>query len=152
MELLQAYEAEYALIESWLDMVLPQACVDAGLEVMAAQPPEHVSVIARDERWLRVSQEDCVDALLNVYTNTTRCNVVIIADPSTPADFLSEKVRATTVGAKQIGWTFLAVDDRRLVCFFEDMDLTASSGRNSGWVARDLARMLRWLLSRGTAF
>jgi hypothetical protein len=152
MNLLEFYEADYALIESWLDEVFPRACADARLPILSASPPRHVTAVSRDERWWRVQQGAGAEALLLVYANMTRCNVVLIADASVDDAFLSDKMDATTVGAKQIGWRFHLVDSHRLVCFFEDMDLAASGGRNGGWIARDLARMLRWLLSEDTAF
>ena len=152
MDLLAAYEAECRLIETWLDLVFPQACLDAGLPVLPAVPADHVSDIARDERWFAVESGDAVPALLQVYLNTNRCNVVIVLPAEVPGSFLADKIAATTVGAKRLGWLFHSVDERRVVCFFEGLDLRAAVGVNSGWIARDSARMLRWLLSRATTF
>ncbi|MBN9432371.1 MAG: hypothetical protein J0I45_08005 [Bosea sp.] len=152
MDLYSAYEAEYRLIESWLDTVFPQACIDAGLPLAQSAPPAHVSDIARDERWFSAGRGDAVPALLQVYCNTNRCNVVILMPAETPEDHLADKIAATTVGAAKLGWTFHTVDPRCVVCFFDGIDLSAPSGLNSGWIARDTARMLRWLLSMATTF
>lgn len=152
MNLLQAYEADYALIESWLDEVFPRACADARLAIAPDVPPRHVTAVSRDERWWRINEGDGIEAVLLVHANTTRCTVAVLAGNSVPATFLADKVAATTVGATEIGWRFHAIDSHRLICFFDHMDLGGSAGRNGSWVARDLARMLRWLLSDGTAF
>lgn len=152
MNLVAAYEAEYRLIETWLDGVFPMACADAGLPIEASAPPAPVTDMARDERWFAVRQADAVPALLQVYLNTNRCNVVIVVPPDVSDGFLSGRIAATTTEAKRLGWTFHGVDARRVVCFFEGLDLAAASGVNSGWIARDTARMLRWLLSTGTTF
>lgn len=152
MNLISAYEAEYRLIESWLDTVFPQACIDAGLPLVHSAPPAHVGDVARDERWFSVARGDAVPALLQVYCNTNRCNIVILMPAEAPESQLADKIAATTVGAQKIGWTYHWVDPRCVVCFFEGMDLGAPSGLNAGWIARDTARMLRWLLSKGTTF
>ncbi len=152
MNLVAAYEAEYGLIEQWLDHVFPRACADAGLPVVAAVPPPHVSDIARDERWFAVRAGDAMPALLQVYLNTNRCNVVIALPADAATEVFAGKIAATTVGARRLGWHFHVVDAHRTVCFFDGLDLAAASGVNSGWIARDTARMLRWLLSWGTTF
>jgi hypothetical protein len=152
MDLVEDYEREFGLIETWLDRIFPKACADAGLEVRPSAPPEAVSVVARDERWWLVQQPDCIAARMDLYLNTTRLNIVIIADAGVAPTFLEKKVEATTVGARKLGWSFHFVHERMLVCFFDEIDLFAAGGYNSGWIARDLARMLRWLLSTRTAF
>ncbi len=152
MDLVAAYEGEYRLIETWLDQVFPRACADAGLPVTASAPPPSVNDVARDERWFAVTAADAMPALLQVYCNTNRCNLVIVLPAEAPAERFAEKIATTTVGAKRLGWHFHTVDARRVVCFFEGLDLAAASGVNSGWIARDTARMLRWLLSNGTTF
>ena len=152
MDLLAAYEAEQDLIACWLDRVFPRACADAGLPVVPSVPPAHVSAVARDERWFAAGGTDAVPALLQVYLNTNRCNLVIVLPAEESGEALAAKIAATTVGARRLGWEFHTVDARRVVCFFEGLDLAAASGVNSGWIARDTARMLRWLLSAGTTF
>ncbi|SHG90123.1 hypothetical protein SAMN02745157_5030 [Kaistia soli DSM 19436] len=152
MDLVSAYEAEYRLIETWLDQVFPRALADAGLPVAPSAPPPDVNDVARDERWFAVRAADAMAALLQVYLNTNRCNVVIVLAPDAPHAVFAERIATTTVGAKRLGWTFHTVDERRVVCFFDGLDLAASTGVNSGWIARDTARMLRWLLSTGTTF
>ena len=152
MNLVAAYEAECGLIEQWLDQVFPRACEDAGLPIIPAAPPPHVSGVARDERWFAVQAADALPALLQVYLNTNRCNLVIVLPVDAASDVITGKIAATTIGARRLGWHFHPVDAYRTVCFFDGLDLAAETGVNSGWIARDTARMLRWLLSTGTTF
>ncbi len=152
VNLVASYEAECRMIEQWLDHVFPHACADAGLPVAPTGPPPHVSRVARDERWFAVQDADALPALLQVYLNTNRCNLVIVLPAEAASDVMAGKIAATTIGARRLGWHFHTVDAHHTVCFFDGLDLAAETGVNSGWIARDTARMLRWLLSTGTTF